>query len=86
MGSDSSCSLLLVNRIFGELPILSISGIKGCGKLINLYMVYKFIHNLYAFINFSYEINLKFLMYSVKKSLEDILIGKFEEALYFPSA
>ena len=29
---ESSCSLLLGNRIFGELPILWIGGIKGKGE------------------------------------------------------
>ena len=39
MGRDSSCSLLLGNKIFGELSILWNAGIKGCGKLINLYQM-----------------------------------------------
>ena len=43
----------------------------------------------YLSINFGYEINLKFLMYLVLVDLKryaDFLIGKIEEALYFPSA
>ena len=44
----------------------------------------------YRSINFSYEINLKVLMMYLLlldlKGWADFLIGKFEEALYFPSA
>ena len=44
----------------------------------------------YPSINFSYEINLKVLMMYLLlldlKGWADFLIGKFEEALYFPSA
>ena len=39
MGRNLSCSLLLGNRIFGKSPNLCIAGIKGRGKLINLYQM-----------------------------------------------
>ena len=39
MGQNSLCSLLLGNKIFGELPIMQFAGVKRREKLINLYQM-----------------------------------------------